>query len=375
MRIFFTVIFSIFAISLIGFYVHLQTDQTKFLDKVAYAFLSTFKIPNSIGSLAAGLTVPKFDFDESVTVEPINYGNIDYWAAHPKKIDGADISPVGFNFDRQQDAEVDVFFVHPTTFVSSSNWNQPIDKKYLSKNNRSIRYLHEWSLRDQASIFNSCCKVYAPHYRQATLASFLSVTGDGGKALNYAYRDVKEAFFYFLVNFNKNRPFVLVGHSQGSLHIIRLLKEEVVGKELIDRMVAAYTVGYPSKPIVGLKVCSSKTETMCQISWNAQSMDVKRSTIEPDEICVNPLSWENNNLIVGREKNVGSISFMEDKEISLNVVGAQCLDGRLALGELKSKNFKYMPFGIGVYHHYDYSLFHMNIRKNIEERVGYFQKK
>ena len=104
------------------------------------------------------------------------------------------------------------------------------------------------------------------------------------------------------------------------MHIIRLLKEEIVGKELMGSMVAAYTVGYPSKPILGLKVCGSKTETMCQISWNAQSIDAKGRTIEPDEICVNPLSWENNDIIVGREKNFGSVSFMEGKEISLNVV-------------------------------------------------------
>ena len=360
---------------MIGFYIHLQTDQKSFFDKTAYAFLSTFKVPDSIRRFTASLTVPKVDFDESLIGKPIDYSNLDFWAAHPKKLDGADISPTGFNFDRQEDAEVDVFFVHPTTFISSSNWNQSIEKKYLSKNNRAVRYLHEWSLRDQASIFNSCCKVYAPHYRQATLASFLSLRGNGGRALNYAYSDVRAAFFYFLENFNKDRAFVIVGHSQGSMHIIRLLKEEIVGKELMGRMVAAYTVGYPSKPISGLKVCGSKTETMCQISWNTQSIDAKGRAIQPDEICVNPLSWDDNNVLVGREKNLGSVSFMEDKRIFLNVVGAQCLDGKLALGEMKSNNFKYMPFGEGVYHHYDYSLFHMNIRKNIEERVRYFQQK
>ena len=375
MRISFAVIFSLFSISLIGFYVHSQTDQARFFDKVSYAFLSNFEVPDSIRRLTAGLTVPKFDFQESLMGKPINYGSLDFWAAHPKKLDGADVSPSGFNFDRQEDAEVDVFFVHPTTYISSSNWNQSIEKKYLSKNNRAVRYLHEWSLRDQASIFNSCCKVYAPHYRQATLASFLSLRGDGGKALNYAYKDVRAAFFYFLENFNKDRAFVIVGHSQGSMHIIRLLKEEIVGKELMGRMVAAYTVGYPSKPISGLKVCASKTETMCQISWNTQSIDAKGRVSQSDEICVNPLSWDDNNVLVGREKNLGSVSFMEDKKISLNVAGAQCLDGKLALGEMKSNNFKYMPFGEGVYHHYDYSLFHMNIRKNIEERVRGFREK
>ena len=142
---------------MIGFYIHLQTDQTRFFDKTAYAFLSTFEIPDSIRRFTASLTVPKFDFDGSLIGEPIDYSNLDFWAAHPKKLDGADVSPTGFNFDRQEDAEVDVFFVHPTTFISSSNWNQSIEKKYLSKKYRAVRYLHEWSLRDQASIFNSCC--------------------------------------------------------------------------------------------------------------------------------------------------------------------------------------------------------------------------
>ncbi|PQM64611.1 MAG: hypothetical protein CML49_09100, partial [Rhodobacteraceae bacterium] len=114
MRISFIVIFSVFLVSLIGFYIHFQTDQTRFFDKTAYAFLSTFKVPDSIRRLTAGLTVPKFDFDESLIVKPVNYGSLDFWAAHPKKLDGADVSPTGFNFDRQEDAEIDVFFVHPT---------------------------------------------------------------------------------------------------------------------------------------------------------------------------------------------------------------------------------------------------------------------
>ncbi|MGY8791817.1 MAG: DUF3089 domain-containing protein, partial [Pseudomonadales bacterium] len=62
-----------------------------------------------------------------------------------------------------------------------------------------------WVMRDQASVFNGCCDVYAPRYRQATLYSFTdtSEVKNGEQALELAYGDVKTAFKYFVDNHNE----------------------------------------------------------------------------------------------------------------------------------------------------------------------------
>src|SRR3546814_4733126 len=61
-------------------------------------------------------------------------------------------------------------------------------------------------------------------------------------ALGAAYRDVAAAFDYFLSQ-NEGRPLILAAHSQGSLHLIRLLHEKVAGTPLASQIVAAYVVG------------------------------------------------------------------------------------------------------------------------------------
>ncbi len=346
-----------------------KTDQRNFADKMIYYFFSYVSLPNSLRIYFSRFTVPKFDYNESADFMHLSYDDLDFWAAHPKKTDGADVSPDGFNFDRQKISRADVFFVHPTTFVSSKKWNQSINKEIIENEGRPIRYLQDWSLRDQASIFNSCCKVYAPYYRQATLASFLSLNGNGERALDFAYQDVRDAFHFFLKNFNESRPFIVAGHSQGSRHIIKLLKEEIIGSQQMERLVAAYTVGYPSQPIPGLAVCENSKQVNCQISWNTEAVSTSGRKADTREICVNPLSWEDNNKVIGKENNLGSISFSENKRLSINLVGAQCVNGKLLVNSFDSKYFRYMPFGRGVYHHYDFSLFHMNIRENAQERV------
>ena len=51
---------------------------------------------------------------------------------------------------------------------------------------------------------------------------------------------------------------------------------------------------------------------------------------------------------------------------------AQCVDGMLLVQEIRSPNYSARPMGRDNYHIYDYSLFHMNVRKNAETRVAQY---
>ena len=74
-------------------------------------------------------------------------------------------------------------------------------------------------------------------------------------------RDVAAAFDRFLAEAG-DRPIILAGHSQGALHLERLLREKVAGKPIAKRIVAAYVVGWPISttadlPALGLPACAS----------------------------------------------------------------------------------------------------------------------
>jgi hypothetical protein len=79
----------------------------------------------------------------------------------------------------------------------------------------------------QASAFNGIGAIWAPRYRQATIGAFLTSRDDAVRALDFAYRDVARAFDAFVSQVPAGQPIVLAGHSQGSLHLTRLLQDKV----------------------------------------------------------------------------------------------------------------------------------------------------
>ena len=107
-----------------------------------------------------------------------DYSNLEHWAALPDREDAADLTPEGIN-DGQADAAVDVFFVHPTTFLSSTGWNAPMGD--LASGN----WVDNAVMPGQASVFNGAARVYAPRYRQAQIYAFFALE-DGG---NDAFED------------------------------------------------------------------------------------------------------------------------------------------------------------------------------------------
>ena len=291
------------------------------------------------------------------------------WAALPDKKDSADALPINSEEkDLQSTAKVDVFYIHPTVNFSPSNWNGNLSNKRL--NRRADKY----PIRMQASAFNGSCKVYAPRYRQATLYSFMQKKGtDGQQALNLAYSDVKKAFDYFLQNYNHNRPFIIAGHSQGSLHAYHLLSEYIENDpELRKRMIAAYIIGMSSeKTFLEIPPCDSATQVGCLISWNSFKWGAKSDNqyLAANKYCTNPLSWRRDSTCVGSEFNLGGV------ERHFKFINFAC-DAKVQSGILwvhKPKEGRFAKFGQS-YHVSDYSLFYFDIRKNVKDRIAAYYK-
>ena len=316
---------------------------------------------------------PTERFAETPPPPAPDYANPDHWAALPGREDLADITPGDAVQDNQAQAEVDVFFIHPTTFHEDSGWNQDLA-------DAATNAITDFGvLRNQASVFNGCCRIYAPRYRQATLYAFFDRDGGGQEAIDFAYADVAQAFRHYLERHNQGRPFILAGHSQGALHLDTLLREELRGSPVAERMIAAYPIGFYLDGGNGFPVCESAAQTGCQVTWNALAPGVERFDDLPNPICVNPLSWRTDGERADFSANLGAVSygFSADDEpppegIEPGVADAQCIDGALIVSEVRSERYPPTLSGEGNYHMYDYSLFHMNLRANAEARVQAF---
>lgn len=344
---------------------------------IAIALVLGYLNRDTIGYWMAGqVMTPKGDFDPAANQSAPDYSNPTSWSARPDTQDGADTVAGSFT-DNQASAAADVFFIHPTTYLSADAWNAPLDDaaaNELIENSVNVA---------QASAFNGCCRVFAPRYRQATFASFFpgsqagGESSNGAQAMNLAYGDVVRAFDEFLEVHSGERPFILAGHSQGSMHLKRLLGERISGTPLLARLVAAYAVGsnYPAEEIAeeffDLPVCRSATQTQCLITWNTVGPNVNQFRDAGDDVCVNPLTWNESD--ASHEDNAGAFA-TASKSLLPGVADAACRDGQLVVTELRSDAFANLPMNMGTdnYHILDYSLFYASIRGNAIARVNAF---
>jgi hypothetical protein len=335
--------------------------------------------------LAFGRMKPEHSFAQDQQAAAPDYSGPDAWAALPDRADAADVVLAGAT-DVQATASVDVFFVHPTTYYRPDHWNQRLDDAATNQ------LTDEFVLKNQASVFNGCCRVFAPRYRQATVYSFLDQGQDGPAALALAYEDVERAFDHFIRDMNGDRPFIIAGHSQGSTHIRKLLARRVTGSPLIERLVAVYPVGFAfdgqayAKDVPDIPVCAGETQTRCLVTWNTVGPEVREFQDTSRNICVNPLTWKVDGERADFALNLGAVTFnqrFESKsavaedatfkpQVEVGAADAQCVNGNLVVTEIRSDRFGARPMGRDNYHIYDFSLFHMNIRRNAQARVEAF---
>lgn len=271
---------------------------------------------------------------------------------------------------------VDIFFVHPTTYLSPKYWNADLNNEQI------IERTKEWSIKRQLSIFTEFGNVYAPQYRQATFYSFVSKSNNANKAMELATKDIKNAWNYYLKNINQSRPIIIAGHSQGSMIIMRLLPEIMSDPKLAKRIIAVYAVGWPLsekylKNNPQIKVCEDSTQTGCIISWNTESYSALGTIIDRPSVSVNPLSWTITEEMVSDSFHLGAVFFKDNGSIDTipNYVDAQNEDGHLMVSPLPNALSLSHQTPIGIYHIIDYNIFYMNTKANVKTRIeAYFNQ-
>jgi hypothetical protein len=169
-----------------------------------------------------------------------------------------------------KDAPIDCFYVYPTVSRDqglNSDLNPGSEERGATE--------------AQFARFSSACRTFAPIYRQMTVSAIVAFTtgGDIRQPLALAYRDVAAAWHNYLATRNGGRPFVLIGHSQGSLMLQMLIANEIEKDlTLAARMRLAILPGFdllvPQGKLVGgtfkkTPLCNSPGETGCVISWTS----------------------------------------------------------------------------------------------------------
>ncbi len=285
------------------------------------------------------------------------------------------------------------FYIVPTSIFDRSKWNASIaDAADTGEVGKRMNLF----LRAQASVFNGVAGVWAPRYRQATFGAFLTEKPQATEALDLAYQDVLSAFDAFIAAQPADRPILIAGHSQGSLLLLRLLKDRVAGKPLQKRIVAVYAAGWPISitadlPALGLPACDSPDQTGCILTWQsfAEPADFAavRSHFDAGTglagtqrrgtaiLCTNPLAGAATGVAMKAGENLGSLVPNADfsgGELIAKGVPATCLpSGILDIGPPPGGYSAYILPG-NNYHVYDYPLFWANLRADVERRAGAF---
>ena len=388
----------------------------KFLYLIAIAIALVFGAVLALRLFSLELSqtafVPTTAFEEQEAAPPDAYADAAMWFVHPGlAANPAAWLPAQLRHDAHppggplaaQAAEPDaptaaplpplkpaaIFFVHPTSYMDRARWNAPLDDR--DANHRTDIYL-----RGLASAFNAAGQIWAPRYRQATLGAFLAddrITA--GKAIDAAYLDVERAFDRMLKEIPADQPILLVGHSQGALHLTRLLKDRVAGQPLAKRIAAAYVVGWPVSvetdlAAMGLPACSAPDQAGCILSWVsfAEPADPEFVMTAYDAsvgfdgrprrgtrmLCTNPLTGTVD-AAADAAANLGTLKpdgEFKEAELIIGAVPARCDNslGLLLIGEPVDLGRYVLPGN--NYHVYDIPLFWMNVRADVERRLRAF---
>lgn len=216
-----------------------------------------------------------------------NFDDLSKWLCHPEQESGnvceanldarvveADGSFTIRPYQADAEAAIDCVYFLPTTSLDPT----PNADFFPDEQEKQ-------TAETQFGPYGEACRQYSPLYRQITLTNLaanvvagqLLPTSDNDEAREFAYADVLDAYRHYMANFNQGRGYILVGHSQGSGHLRRLIAEEIEANDYLhQRMVAAHllgnTVAIPNDATVGASfqrtpVCEDARQVNCVVSY------------------------------------------------------------------------------------------------------------
>jgi hypothetical protein len=181
-------------------------------------------------------------------------------ALNPNGYGSTGLSPVA------KGAAIDCFYVYPTV-----SRDQGVNSDLAADEEKA-------AVQVQFARFAGTCRTFAPIYRSMTVGLITAVAAGADYKAPFAtaYGDVRAAWQEYLAKYNRGRPFVLIGHSQGSWMLQTLIAQEIEGKPVARQMKLAIIPGFnvlvPQGKLTGgtfksTPVCSRPGQTGCVMSW------------------------------------------------------------------------------------------------------------
>ncbi len=232
--------------------------------------------------LVAGLMVGAAASADPPPLDHNDYANGANWLCRPGRVgDACDVDLAATDvradgamsvkpFEKGANPAIDCFYVYPTV---------SIDPGVLAT--MKVEPAEQVVIKQQFARFAAVCRPYAPLYRQFTVTAMIAtMTGHPLSTtevnLQTPYQDVLDAWNYYLAHDNHGRGVVLIGHSQGSEVLTKLIAREIDGKPEQQRLVLAILMGtnltVPRGANVGgdfkhVPVCRTSSQPGCVIAF------------------------------------------------------------------------------------------------------------
>ena len=314
---------------------------------------------------------------------PTDYSNRNNWVHLPENAD----------------KEVDTFFVYPPVYINPA----PDAPKIVPVEDEMLRSAVQGHFHEAPQAFVDLTNLYEPYYRQSNLCALMGKGQEG--CLEYQHQeqrtDVYAALDYYFEHYNQGRPFILAGHSQGSMMLkIALTDYFKEHTDYLERMVAAYVIGFSittddleANP--ALKFAEGADDTGVIVSWNTEgpgNKNVLNPVVMKNSIAINPLNWKRDDTYAPASENLGDrlpvndgpsfipTSFTTDNpgladaqlDVERGVVVCTGLKDYYATPVVPGGE---PPFGPAGLHLVDYGAYWENLRENIRTRIkAYFDR-
>ena len=287
-----------------------------------------------------------------IPVEP-DYKNADMWVCHlnDKNGEGAD-----------------VFYI-PSTWEYDWTTSNGVLCRYADVSNEQHCSNMAIEMNKVAKYMADGNNFYSPYYRHITLDTWATLDEDyiTRQYESVSLTDVKHAFDHFIKNYNKGRPFVLAGFSQGGKSVVELMK--YMPEDIRKYMVAAYVLGYKVTPddvavapwIVAAKGASDVGVTICYNSVSDVKY-IKPVISSPTVMCINPVNWRTDSTPA-----ILNDSITVTLNTEHNVLVLDGYDGSHLPNILNILN-------VGDYHSIEPWLYDQSLRANIKQRIKAFRE-
>lgn len=295
------------------------------------------------------------------------------------------------SFGGDADKKVDIFTIYPTVTMSMEDADRP----YVRLDSALMHEMAAGWLVDNEGLFSESANIYAPLYRQLNAIELDSLNSDTFASYTNATprEDIFAAFDYYLTHINKGeRPFILLGHSQGAQLVIELATTFLGNEHYYTynkNHIITYSIGcsITAEQIVlnpNLQFSQSKNDTGVLVSWNTTAPSEIASgaytvfgTWKSGALMTNPITWLTNETLAPAADNKASKIVQPDGTVEMVPAYANAVVDKehsvLVTTTVEESNYLSMSIKVSKFHPYDIAFYYDSIKQNIKDRIAAFK--